>query len=132
MLLSADKLCPGGLPTAEGQLSARNYPARCCCRRDQALDEDDVAGGATDAGALLGQERAAPRAWGWPTRQVTPGARTSSRRRYRLWWGWAAAHKAKAPSLGRSERYTLPGRRGLRRLRHAGEVIAHQDRPWAA
>ena len=56
VLLSADKLFPGGLSTAEGQLFDGTTQPAGAVARGQTLGEDDVAEGAKDAGALLEQE----------------------------------------------------------------------------
>jgi hypothetical protein len=132
VLLSADELFPGGLSTAEGQLFGEPTQPAGAVARGQTLDEENVAGGAKHAGVLLEQEPEVTAGPGLAHEAGDPGRPDELERAGTGSRGAApAAHKAKAPSLGRSERYTYLAAEALNLYDSAGEVIAHQDKPWA-
>jgi len=129
VLLSVDKLFPGELSTAEGQLFGETTSPLVPAPEARRSTRRTSPTGPRMPEHSSNKSRSSPRHRGGPTRQVVPGARTSWSAPVRLSGGGAAAHRAKAPSLGRSERYTYLAAEAFNLYDSAGEVIAHQDHP---
>ena len=147
VLLSAAELFPGGIDRTESQLLAGPAtalvpaPGGDCGdgadgSPDERLDEDDPVGGAQgvtaedDVGELAEQGPEVVEAAGPPDDTDKPGQSGELGPAATVRSAGPGTHKAKAPALGRSDRYTYLAADGFRLYDSDGHVIVEVGRPW--